>query len=192
MRALIVVDFQNDFITGSLGTPEATSIVSRVKNLVLGGGYDVVAFTKDTHYEGYLETGEGKLLPVEHCVAGTRGHDIYEDLDRAFPGIYVVEKETFGSEVLVNLIENRALYYAKWYVLDGLDIDIVGLCTDICVVANALLLKTRLYRTANINIIADCCAGTTPEKHEAALSVLESCQVNVVRRDGSHIERLGN
>lgn len=180
MRALIVVDFQNDFITGSLGTPEATSIVEGVKALVLEGEYDVVVFTKDTHHEGYLETMEGKLLPVEHCIAGTRGHDIYEDLDRAFPGIYVVEKETFGSDALVNLIETKALDYAKRHVWCGLDIDIVGLCTDICIVTNALLLKTRFYDEADINVIADCCSGTTPEKHEAALSILESCQVNVV------------
>lgn len=178
MKILVVVDMQNDFITGSLGTPEAKAIVPNVIKKVKEAeinGYPII-YTQDTHFERYLNTREGKKLPVEHCILGTEGWyipiELYPtDISKAIR----VEKPTFGSITLANFINNN-------FDISTLDeIELVGLCTDICVVSNALLLKAHFYETCDISVDATCCAGVTPETHEAALKTMECCQINVKR-----------
>lgn len=166
-KILIVVDMQNDFIDGTLGTPEAQAIVPNVKKKIreYKSRGDRVIFTKDTHSENYLKTNEGKHLPVEHCIKGTAGWDIADGLGN--PGDECIEKTTFG--------------YRDWiYRISGdAELEIVGLCTDICVVSNALILKA-IYPEINITVDANCCAGVTPESHQAALTTMKMCQINVI------------
>lgn len=166
-KILIVVDMQNDFITGSLGTKEAQAIVPNVKKKIEeynARGYEIFC-TKDTHFEDYLETNEGKNLPIKHCIKYTNGWDISKELN--VDNAMFINKNTFG--------------YSGWrgFSLDNDDIEIVGLCTDICVISNALILKAA-YPEINITVDANCCAGTTPENHKAALTVMKSCQINVI------------
>mgnify|MGYP003308767845 CR=1 FL=1 len=173
MKTLIVIDMQNDFIDGALGTPEAQAIVPKVKKKIeeyISRG-DKVLFTRDTHYRHhYLDSLEGKNLPVEHCINGTGGWMIERSLQE-FVRIYdgnVVNKYTFG--------------YPDWKERLGWvngPIELVGLCTDICVVSNALILKANFPET-EITVDASCCAGTTPENHKAALQVMKCCQINVI------------
>lgn len=165
---LVVVDMQKDFIDGSLGTGEAVKIVGNVAEKIRGAkaeGTDVV-FTYDTHLENYLETQEGKKLPVVHCVKGTPGWELDEALQE-FEG-KTFEKPTFGSREL-----------AQWAADEGYDrIELVGLCTDICVISNALLLKAYLPESV-IAVDASCCAGVTPESHKNALEAMKMCQIEV-------------
>lgn len=180
MKVLVVVDMQNDFITGPLGTPEARAIVPKVKKKIeesVKNG-DFIVFTRDTHYDGYLETSEGQKLPVEHCVRATDGWQIHNGL---IPDNYnfmmIRNKFTFGDYDLP-----RGLYEMLWDCVNvPTEIELVGLCTDICVVSNALLLKAYLYDDCDISVDATCCAGVTPESHEAALKTMEMCQINVKR-----------
>ena len=169
-KTLIVVDMQNDFISGSLGTPEAQAIVPNVKKKIeeYKARGDEIIFTRDTHYTNYLETNEGKHLPVEHCINGTYGWIIADAVN--YPEYKHINKRTFG--------------YTLWdYELDELeDIELVGLCTDICVVSNALILKAQ-FPNANITVDASCCAGVTPESHQAALTTMSMCQINVINND---------
>lgn len=180
MKILVVVDMQNDFIDGSLGTPEAQAIVPNVKKKIdeaVKNG-DLVVFTRDTHWQDYLSTQEGKKLPVEHCIKDTNGWQIREGLipdDYNFMMIW--DKYTFGDSDLPNKLADMMYYF----VSDLDEIELVGLCTDICVVSNALLLKTYFYDDAEISVDATCCAGVTPETHEAALKTMEMCQINVKR-----------
>lgn len=165
MKTLIVIDMQNDFIYGSLGTKEAQKIVLDVKNKIqecYKNGYEII-FTRDTHYGNYLDTNEGKNLPVKHCLYGTHGWNIADGLE--VPNCRYINKETFGW---VN--------WGNWYYGD---IEIIGVCTDICVVSNALMLKA-MFPEVNITVDASCCAGTTPENHKAALQVMKMCQINVI------------
>lgn len=176
MNVLVVVDMQNDFITGSLGTPEARAIVPNVKKKIdkaVKNG-DLIIFTRDTHFDGYLESKEGKKLPVEHCIRGTEGWQIPDELQPRddYHNVYVLNKYTFGCTSLPDLL-------ASYIGID--EIELVGLCTDICVVSNALMLKAALYNNCEISVDATCCAGVTPETHEAALKVMEMCQINVKR-----------
>lgn len=173
MKTLIVIDMQNDFIDGALGTPEAVAIVPKVKKKIeeyISRG-DNVLFTKDTHYSDYLQTQEGRKLPVEHCIVGTPGWEINNELTvhaRPFDNAYCVNKHTFG--------------YDSWYLWEDElfgEVELVGLCTDICVVSNALILKAT-FPEIEITVDASCCAGTTPENHKAALQVMKCCQINVV------------
>lgn len=168
-KVLVVVDMQNDFINGSLGTPEAQAIIPKVRDKIhqyqVNG--DEIIFTQDTHYNDYLETLEGKKLPIKHCIKPTAGWEIHPDLDLInYPHI---EKYTFG--------------YDNWYqvskVIMADEIEIIGLCTDICVVSNALGIKA-CYPETKITVDASCCAGTTPERHKAALEVMKSCQIEVI------------
>jgi nicotinamidase-related amidase len=168
-KLLIVVDMQNDFIAGSLGTPKARMILPNVKAKIerYGQNGDKVLFTRDTHYDNYLTTQEGKYLPVVHCIEGTEGHLIASELNT--DGCDVFDKPVFGS-----------LELAKQVAADGFDeIELCGLCTDICVVSNALILKAQLPETP-ITVDAGCCAGVTEESHEAALLTMKMCQINVV------------
>lgn len=173
MKTLIVIDMQNDFVTGPLGTPEAVAILPNVERKIkeyVRFGLDVI-FTQDTHFDNYLSTNEGKHLPIPHCIRGTSGHDIVPSLN--IPESEHIQKGTFG------------LYGDGWTdildleLADEYDIEIIGVCTDICVITNALILKTE-FPEANITVDASCCAGTTPEAHEAALKVMKSCQINVI------------
>lgn len=165
-KTLIVVDMQNDFIDGALGTKEAQAIVPNVKKKIEEykvRGDDVV-FTRDTHFTNYLETNEGKHLPVEHCIEGTNGWQIRDELfTEPMP---IVDKLTFGN-----------LNWKSFF--DFEEVELVGLCTDICVVSNALILKA-MYPEINITVDASCCAGVTPESHQAALTTMKMCQINVI------------
>lgn len=168
-KLLIVVDMQNDFVDGSLGTKEAEGIVAHVKAKVeqYQEQKDTVIFTRDTHTEAYLDTQEGKKLPVVHCVKGTKGWEIIDCLQPYVQTVF--DKPTFGSVQLAHVVARGG--YEQ--------IELVGLCTDICVVSNALLLKAAL---PEIQICVDsaCCAGVTPASHEAALTTMKMCQIEVL------------
>lgn len=183
MKVLIVVDMQNDFITGSLGTPEAQAIVPNVKKKIeeaVENG-DLIIYTRDTHFENYLDTNEGKKLPVKHCIEGTSGWEIHEDLlpPEHYKNYWIEDKHTFGS----NHIATRLIleFHERLLTDEIFDIELVGLCTDICVVSNALVLKAWCYEWGEISVDATCCAGVTPMTHEAALKTMEMCQINVKR-----------
>ena len=172
MGALVVIDMQNDFVTGSLGTPEAQAIVPFVRRKVAQyreAGLPIV-FTRDTHGSDYLQTQEGSKLPVPHCIEGTDGWNLVEGL--AADSDTVIDKPSFG--------------FAGWSDLADIlqdEVEIVGLCTDICVVSNALVMKAQ-FPEMDVTVDASCCAGVTPASHQAALQTLRACQVNVVN-DGS-------
>ncbi|MCI8512900.1 MAG: cysteine hydrolase [Lachnospiraceae bacterium] len=170
-KILLVIDMQNDFIDGALGSPEAKAIVDRVVEEI--GRYPAAAIlaTQDTHSENYLETQEGRNLPVVHCVKGTPGWELHPKIAEALKGAEIFEKPTFGSR---ELAEKLALLAKS----DDLEITMVGLCTDICVVSNALLVKAYLPETP-IRIIASCCAGVTSESHQAALKTMQMCQIQI-------------
>ena len=169
MKTLIVIDMQNDFIDGSLGTKEAQAIVSNVRHKIMEyiKSDNKVVFTRDSHFENYLNTNEGKHLPVKHCIMGTDGWNIPHGIDIA--ACRHINKITFG--------------YGYWneedYLLDCDEIELVGLCTDICVVSNALILKA-MFPEIKITVDASCCAGVTPESHNAALTTMKMCQMNVI------------
>lgn len=170
-KLLLVIDMQNDFIDGSLGTPEAQGIVPAVQAKIefyKREGYPII-FTRDTHTQDYLKTQEGQLLPILHCLDGTQGHKISSALDASSSIIF--DKPSFGSLALADSIET------DFNPLD--EIEICGLCTDICVVSNALILKAKLPETV-ITVDAQCCAGVTVESHQAALLTMKMCQVNVI------------
>jgi len=165
-KLLIVIDMQNDFITGALGSPQAVQILPNViaKVAQYRQNGDAVLFTRDTHQHDYLTTQEGRRLPVSHCIEGTTGHAIADGLNTYGCGVF--DKPTFGSLELAELA-------------DGFDeIELCGLCTDICVVSNALILKARLPEV-NISVDSTCCAGVTEESHRAALLTMRMCQVDV-------------
>ena len=165
-RTLIVVDMQNDFINGSLGTEEAQSIVSNVANKIkeYQDRGDRIIFTRDTHETDYLNTSEGRKLPVEHCINGTHGWEIAEGLE--VENCRYIDKPTFG--------------WIHWGDLNIRDeIELIGLCTDICIVSNALILKAT-FPDVEITVDANCCAGVTPETHKAALETMKMCQINVI------------
>ena len=171
-KLLIVVDMQNDFINGTLGTKEAESIVTATAEKIKNFDGDIFA-TLDTHFENYLQTSEGKNLPVPHCIKGTDGWElnstILAELEKK--GYQKIEKNTFGSTDLPKLINEK-------YDASDITIELIGLCTDICVVSNALLLKASFTETP-IAVDSLCCAGVTPETHTAALKVMESCQISI-------------
>lgn len=170
-KILLVIDMQKDFINGSLGTKEAQAIVANVVKKI--GQYDPkdIYATRDTHTENYLETSEGKHLPVVHCVEGTEGWELHPDVAKALLGATIVNKPTFGSIVLADLLQEEN-------DKEELEIELVGLCTDICVVSNALLLKAAMPGI-RISVDASCCAGVTPKSHEAALTTMKMCQIEI-------------
>lgn len=164
-KTLLVIDMQNDFIDGALGTAEAQAIVPKVREKITEyyERGDEIIFTRDTHGENYLETPEGKKLPVIHCVKDTKGWEIAEGL--LVPGAVVVDKPNFG--------------YPDWKENFFFEtVELVGLCTDICVVSNVLILKAQ-FPDADISVDSACCAGVTPESHEAALLTMKMCQIEV-------------
>ena len=170
-KILIVIDMQNDFIDGALGTKEALSIVPMVKEKILSYPKENVFATMDTHGEDYLATQEGKNLPVRHCIKGTAGWEIRDEIKELLIGEGIYEKPTFGS---VELAEDLLKLSRE----EEIELEIVGLCPDICVVSNALLLKAFMPEV-KISVDPSCCAGVTPEKHLAALETMRSCQIMI-------------
>lgn len=167
---LIVIDMQNDFIDGALGTKEAVKIVSNVENKIKNFDGEVV-FTRDTHHDNYMNTNEGKNLPVPHCIYGTHGWQICDTLSKYATG-KVFDKPTFGSVELADWLfkkntENK---------IDN--ITLIGLCTDICVISNAMLIKAYLPET-NISVDSACCAGVSIDSHNNALDAMKLCHINV-------------
>ena len=175
VRYLVVVDMQKDFIDGSLGTEEAQGIVEKVKEKILSYPKEMVYATLDTHGEDYLSTQEGKRLPVPHCIKGTEGWGLHPALKELILPDHFFEKGSFGS---LRLAESMLELFKQQENIEGASIELVGLCTDICVVSNALLLKAFLPEVP-ISVDSSCCAGVTGEKHLAALETLRSCQVEV-------------
>ena len=171
-KFLVVVDMQKDFVNGALGSREAVAIVPAVVKKIESFDGEIFV-TYDTHFENYMQTSEGKHLPVPHCIKGTDGWQLNNDVENALSGkkFTKVEKNTFGSVDLPKLIEQAA---------DGEDfaVELIGLCTDICVVSNALLIKAT-FPEAPIAVDAGCCAGVTPQAHEAALATMASCQITI-------------
>jgi nicotinamidase-related amidase len=171
-KALVVVDMQNDFVCGSLGSAQALAIVDNVRAKIADFNRrgDYIYFTRDTHQSDYHNTQEGKNLPVEHCIAGTEGWRIYGGLDDVCGDAVYVDKPSFG--------------WIGWRetigpIADELDeIELCGLCTDICVVSNALIIKAQ-FPELKITVDARCCAGITNESHEAALLTMKMCQINI-------------
>lgn len=180
MNYLIVVDLQNDFVTGALGTREAEAIVpaaARRAAQALERGEEIL-FTRDTHGEDYLDTQEGKRLPVPHCVRGTEGWEIVPQLASYTAGRTPIDKPTFGSRYLGSILKARDEDLRKQGKPGVERVTLIGLCTDICVISNALLVKAFLPE-AEIVVDAACCAGVTPESHSNALAAMRACQVTV-------------
>ena len=166
---LIVIDMQNDFIDGALGTKEAVAIVDKVVAKIKEYHPDDVYATRDTHSPEYMDTQEGKYLPVIHCVKDTPGWELSSKIAPLIKEDHIIDKPTFGSTDLAELMEDLA---SK----EDISLEIIGLCTDICVVSNALLLKAAMPEIP-IKVDPACCAGVTPELHEAALNTMRSCQI---------------
>ncbi len=164
-KTLIVVDMQKDFVDGALGTKEAVAIVENVKKKIAAyqaEGAEII-FTRDTHQADYMNTNEGKHLPVEHCIEGTDGWQLWEGLEVS--GATIIDKPTFG--------------YLNWADYKLEEVEMIGLCTDICVVSNALIIKA-VFPEIKVTVDASCCAGVTPESHAAALTTMKMCQVEVI------------
>ncbi len=168
MNYLIVVDMQKDFIDGSLGTPEALAIVPAVKEYIEGFDGEII-FTRDTHTQDYMNTQEGKNLPVPHCIEGTDGWQIASELLTLAKDKKIFDKPTFGSVELTGYLVSRG---------DAESVTLLGLCTDICVISNAFLIKAALPEV-KVSVVKSCCAGVTPESHERALEAMKMCQVEI-------------
>ena len=175
-RYLIVIDMQNDFVTGALGTKDAKRAAKNTVQKMVGFQGKIL-FTKDTHPENYLDTQEGKMLPVRHCIRGTVGWQLIPELKmiQEQKKIPVFEKNTFGSVALAQFLLEK--YQEKMVE----SVELVGLCTDICVISNALLIKAYMPELPVV-VDSSCCAGVLPDKHEAALQTMESCQI--ILKDG--------
>ena len=164
-KTLIVVDMQNDFVDMALGTKEAVAILPKVKAKIEAyakNGYEII-YTRDTHGENYLDTPEGKKLPVPHCIKGTKGWEIADGL--YVDGCKIIDKPNFG--------------WSNWQEETLQEVELVGLCTDICVVSNALIIKS-VFPDAVVKVDPNCCAGVTPESHEAALLTMQMCQIDLI------------
>ena len=170
---LIVVDIQKDFVDRALGTAEAVAMIPAAAERIKGFEGDIFV-TYDTHFEDYMDSAEGKKLPVPHCIKGTEGWELDDGIAEALKGrqYAAVEKLTFGSVELPRLVEIGARD-------EDFDITLIGLCTDICVVSNALILKAH-FPDKEIYVDASCCAGVTPETHNAALETMKMCQINII------------
>lgn len=171
-KLIIVVDMQKDFIDGALGTKEAVAIVPKVKEKIAMYDEDEdceIVFTRDTHHKNYLDTREGKFLPVPHCIEGSEGWKISKELTDESQDRWIFDKPTFGSVELMKYATNNKYK----------EIILMGLCTDICVISNAMLIKAALPES-DVKVIADCCAGVTPESHENALAAMKMCQIEVI------------
>lgn len=165
MRTLIVIDMQNDFIDGSLGTSEAVAIVDNVKAKIkeYADKGEQIIYTRDTHQDNYMETNEGKHLPVVHCIENTDGWQIREGL--YVEGAEIINKPSFG--------------YTGWDNYNFEEVELIGLCTDICVVSNALIIKA-LFPEIKVSVDSSCCAGVTVESHNAAIKTMQMCQIEIL------------
>ena len=177
VKILVVVDMQKDFVDGALGSPEAVAIlpkvVSKIEEYKAKGG--VILATLDTHADNYMETSEGKNLPVAHCIKGSEGWKLHPTVAAALPeSTRVLEKPTFGSTELVKVVGEYVAQYGE----ENVAVELIGICTDICVVSNALLLKANFYEMP-LSLDSACCAGVTPESHNAALTTMKMCQIAV-------------
>lgn len=172
-KIVVIVDMQHDFIDGALGTPEARAMMPRFIQQIKDDPKDTAyIFTRDTHNEDYLSTMEGRNLPILHCVKGTWNWDIRSDFYDIFVNKpFIVDKSTFGSIELMETIKD--------FIDEDTEIEFRGVCTDICVVSNAILAKTWFPENL-IAVNSNLCAGSTPEKHEAALEVMKSCQIKIM------------
>lgn len=174
-KVLIVIDMQNDFVTGALANPAAAAIIPGIKKEIKTGKYRVM-FTRDTHDDNYLDTPEGKHLPIKHCIKGSHGWELVDGL-LALAKKYdplppcIIDKHTFGSLKLVEKVKEFE------DISSGIEVNIVGTCTDICVLNNALLLKTL---GIEVNVISKLCAGLTPELHEKALEIMAHNHINII------------
>lgn len=196
LKVLVIVDAQNDFIDGSLANQEAQAAIPAILEKIKNFDGDAIYLTMDTHQSNYLATPEGQKLPVEHCVYATKGWQINEEIVKAVEArellgmrIEYILKPTFGSveptvaceksltELILDMELNAAHEASKKVAME---IEMCGFCTDICVISNALILKAYTYDFAEITVDSTCCAGVTPEKHNAALEVMKSCQINVI------------
>ena len=174
-RYLFVIDYQNDFVDGALGFPGAERLDEKIAAKVRAYGKGHVLFTRDTHFENYMTTREGKNLPVPHCIKGTAGWELHSTVAATLEGVTYtpVEKPTFGSVALPALVKEAAAG-------EDFAVELIGLCTDICVVSNTLLLKAN-FPEISISVDASCCAGVTPETHKAAWTTMGMCQVEINR-----------
>ena len=171
MKVLIVVDMQNDFVDGVLGSKEAVSMIDTAVETI--NSFDgKVFYTQDTHGEDYLDTEEGRHLPVVHCIKGSEGWKIHPKIEKALllKGATGIENSTFGSEKIMGLIEKK--------VPEVESITLIGICTDICVISNAMLAKAHFQNTP-VNVISSACAGVTPESHENALAAMKMCHIEI-------------
>lgn len=172
-NALVVVDMQNDFVTGVLGTPEARTIVKPMVEYV--DKFDgPIYFTQDTHFDGYLNTIEGKKLPVEHCIEDTDGWKIIPELQKYLKFNGVFQKSTFGCHRLAHKLAIECDYHRIDNVI------LIGVCTGICVISNALLIKAVTNGKLNVQVKADLCACVTPESHKIALEAMKTCQIDII------------
>lgn len=171
-KLLLVIDMQNDFVDGALGSPEAVSILPNVLREIAKYDKDDIIATRDTHAPDYMNTREGKYLPVPHCIKDTFGWKLNPEIAAALDGCKIIDKPTFGSTDLCALICEIAKN-------EEIEVTFVGLCTDICVVSNAMLIKAALPEI-NVKVVADACAGVTPDSHAAALTTMKMCQIDIL------------
>lgn len=172
MKCLLVIDMQNDFLTGALGTPEGAGIVGNVCGLIRGFDGKVI-YTRDTHGENYLDTREGQKLPVPHCIRGTDGWQICEEVQKRIrPQDRIVDKVTFGAPDLPDIIRAECGGMPE-------EIHLAGVCTDICVISNAMICKAA-FPEVPVFIHEHCCAGVTPESHATALEAMRACQIDIL------------
>ena len=192
-NVLVVVDAQNDFITGSLANPVANERVPVIADMIRNHDWDLIVTTYDTHQPDYMNTKEGEKLPVPHCIYMEDGwqldNRIIDALETVYnrenaPQLNSVHKPTFGSE---NLVDN-ILRFRDIESDNEFNIVMCGFCTDICVVSNALILKANFYNIGDIKVVADACAGVTPESHDAALKTMQMCQIDVINSTGIVLE----
>ena len=172
-KILIVVDMQNDFVDGALGTKEAEKITENVAQKIHDFDGDIFV-TFDTHFDNYLQTLEGEKLPVPHCIEGSNGHKLNKDVAAALEqkNYTALKKYTFGTFEIAEILKQTA-------PAPEMEIELIGLCTDICVISNALILRAA-FPNIKITVDASCCAGVTPEKHLAALETMRSCQIDII------------
>ncbi len=175
-KVLVVVDMQNDFLFDALRNEEAIKIAPYVKKKVeeAKAQGDIILFTRDTHGDDYMETVEGENLPVPHCIKGTRGWEIIDDLKAAATAARIIDKETFGSKELADFFLEHAAEIEE--------VEFVGVCTDICVISNVLLTKAMIPNK-KIYVDAAACAGVTPEAHDTALSAMKACHI-IIENEG--------
>lgn len=178
-KILVVVDCQNDFISGALRNEEAIKKIPNIVKKIRGFKGDAIYVTRDSHQANYMDTKEGQKLPVAHCIYGTDGWRIEDNIQAALNDAKLrnirttyIDKPTFGSDLLAIALDNLSR--------EGAEIEFIGFCTDICVISNVLLAKAKVYETAEITVDASCCAGVTVESHNAALATMKMCQINVI------------